>query len=217
MKLDPHIHSFYSGDAKNSPIEILKQAKKTGLDCIAISDHNTIKGSQIAIKEAKNLKNIEAISSIEISSTKGHILGFGVNEHIDKDLSPEETIDKIHEQGALAIIPHPLTRYRHGLFTKIDPKGLKVDAIEVLNARYIFGYSNAKSKKTAIKNSFPMIGSSDSHFLESIGDCYTEIDCESADDVFKAIKNNKTEPKGKRTSNQLIAKEFINKKIKRIY
>ncbi|KZX12634.1 PHP domain-containing protein [Methanobrevibacter filiformis] len=217
MKLDPHIHSKYSGDGKNSPLEILKQAKKIGLDYIAISDHNTIKGSQIAIKEAKKLKDIEVISSIEISSKTGHILGFGVAEDIEKGLPADETIEKIHDLGGIAIIPHPLTRYRHGILIKEKIENLKVDAMEVLNARYILGYSNAKSKKIAIKRNIPMIGSSDSHFIESIGDCYTEIDCDSAEDVIKAIKKGKTIAKGKKTSNRLIAREFVNKKIKRIY
>lgn len=229
MKLDPHIHSSYSSDGKTTPKDILIQAKKIGLDVLAISDHDTIKGSKIAIEEIKNLKdnNILVIPSIEISSNKGHILGFGVDEHIPKDLDPFDTIDQIHDKGGIAIIPHPYSFYRHGLFSKLSggdgrlSSDLDIEAIETKNARYLLGYSNYKSKKIAIKRNLAEIGSSDSHFADSIGNCYTElidIDFEpSIDDVIEAIKSKKTKPHGNRTSNYLIAKEVFNKKILKKY
>ena len=54
MKLDPHIHSTYSGDAVNTPKEIIEKSKSLGLDIIAISDHNTVKGNEEARKLSKN-------------------------------------------------------------------------------------------------------------------------------------------------------------------
>ena len=62
--------------------------------------------------------DILAIPSIEISSSLGHILGFGCEENIPRDLSPQETIDRIHDLGGLAIVPHPYCFYRHGLLHK---------------------------------------------------------------------------------------------------
>jgi predicted metal-dependent phosphoesterase TrpH len=217
MKIDPHIHSSYSKDSQSNPKDILKQAKKVGLDLIGVSDHDTIKGSKIAIELSKSIEGIDVIPSIEISSNKGHILGFGVEKLIPSDLSPEETIDKIHDLGGVAIIPHPYSIYRNGLLTKIDYKSIKFDGIEVLNARFILGFSNMKSKRLSYRNNIPEFGSSDSHFLDSIGDCYTEVDADCIDDVFAAIKKNKTKAFGKRTSNYLIAKEAFNKKIRRKY
>lgn len=55
MKLDPHIHSCYSGDARSSPKSIINQARKIKLDIIAISDHDTIKGSRIASEISKKI------------------------------------------------------------------------------------------------------------------------------------------------------------------
>ncbi|MGL6298527.1 MAG: PHP-associated domain-containing protein [Methanobacteriaceae archaeon] len=224
LKLDSHIHSCYSGDARGTPREILKQASKIGLNAIAIADHNTIMGSKIA-KEDANDFDITVISSIEITTTMGHIIGFGVNEDIKKGLSPYETVDIIHDLGGLAIIPHPFTRYRNGLFTKINPNSIKFDAIEVLNSRYIFGYSNFKAAKLAKKKGVPELGASDSHFIDAIGSAYTEINTEedftgrkvTEDEIIEFIKDNKTRAKGTRTKNHLIAREVINKKIRRIY
>lgn len=150
MKLDPHIHSIYSGDSDSQIKDILKQAQKVGLNAIAISDHNTTKGSKVAIEESKNVENLLVIPSIEISSYSGHILGLGVTEEIPKGRSAIETVERIHDAGGLAIIPHPYSYYRHGLFIKIDDN-LSNDGVETLNARYIIGYSNNHAKELAKK------------------------------------------------------------------
>jgi predicted metal-dependent phosphoesterase TrpH len=217
MKLDPHIHSSYSKDSQSRPKDILKQSRKIGLDLIAISDHDNVKGSKIAIEIAKDIEGLEVIPSIEISSSKGHILGFGVENLIKTQLSPEETIDKIHDAGGFAIIPHPYSVYRNGLLNKVNHKSIKFDGIEVLNARFILGYSNKKSKKLSKKHDIPEFGSSDSHFIGSIGDCYTQLNIDSLDEIYNIFKKNKTKSFGKRTSNYLIAKEVFNKKILKSY
>jgi predicted metal-dependent phosphoesterase TrpH len=129
-------------------------------------------------------------------------------------MSPEETVEKIHELGGLVIIPHPFTIYRNGLFRKMKSDRIKFDGIEVLNGRYLLGYSNYRGKKLKEKRKVAEFGASDSHFLQSIGDCYTEVDCEAKEDLFDGIKKRKTKARGKRTSNYLIAKEVFNKKIK---
>ena len=201
LKFDPHIHSSYSYDCNSKISDILKTARVKKLDVIAISDHNTVEGSKVAIKESKKFDDLLVIPSLEISSSKGHILALGVEELIEKNLSPIDTIEKIHDFGGLAIIPHPFSFYREGVFSRVNPSTLKFDAIETLNSKYFFGYSNYKAKKYALKNNIPQIGSSDSHNLKSIGDCFTKLNCDlSIDSVFKAIKNRKTLPCGKGNS-----------------
>ena len=44
MKYDLHIHSKYSSDGIMDVKDIMKIAIKRGLNGIAITDHNTIKG-----------------------------------------------------------------------------------------------------------------------------------------------------------------------------
>lgn len=216
MIIDPHIHTIYSGDATGAPIDIIKRARIVGLDAIAIADHNTMKGSLIAQKEVKDFKDILIIPAMEITSNKGHIVALGIDDEIKKGLSPEETLELIHEMNGIAIVPHPFVRYRDGLFSKI--KDLKVDAIETMNSRYIFGYSNWKAKKLSIEKNIPEIGASDSHFVGAVGSCVTDVDADfSVDDILKSIKAGKTNAYGDRTPLPLILKEVINKKIKRVY
>lgn len=212
-KMDSHIHSEYSPDSKSKLKDIFKVAKSRNIDIIAISDHNTVDGS----KEARRLTkkdDLLVIPSIEISSIEGHILGFGCEEKIDRDLPAAETIDLIHDQSALAIIPHPYCFYRHGLLCKADYKDLKIDAIETKNARFIVGYCNNKAKNLSKNENLPSLGASDAHYFKFVGDCYSKIDCEkNIDSVLKSIKKGKVEAFGKGTSNIKLSKYLFEYKV----
>ncbi len=213
LKMDSHIHSKYSPDSESKLEDIIEVSKNRNIDIIAISDHNTVDGTSEIIKKTKNT-DILAIPSIEISSSKGHILGFGCEETVPRDLSVEDTIDRIHDLGGLAIIPHPYCFYRHGLLHNKDYKGLKIDAIETKNARFIIGYCNRKAKKLSEKENLPGLGASDAHYYKFVGDCYSLIDCEKdIDSVMKAIKNNRIEAQGMGTSNIRLTKYLIEREI----
>ena len=213
LKMDSHIHSEYSPDSSSKIDYILKCAQKENIDIIAISDHNTCDGTPEVVAKTKNT-DILAIPSIEISSSKGHILGFGCEESVPRDLEPEDTIDRIHDLGGLAIVPHPYCFYRHGLLCKSDYKDLKIDAIETKNARFIVGYCNNKAKKLAKNEHIPTLGASDAHYWKFVGDCFSMIDCEpDIDSVLKAIVKGKVEAHGKGTSNILLSKYLFERNV----
>ena len=213
MKMDLHIHSEYSPDSFAKIDDILKKASGENIEILAISDHNTV-GSIKEVKKKTSGTDILAIPSIEISSASGHILGLGCEEMIPRDLEAQDTIDRIHDRGGLAIIPHPYCFYRHGLLCKCDYKDLKIDAIETKNARFIAGYCNNKAKKLAKKEKIPTLGASDAHYHKFVGDCYTLIDTQKdIDSVFKAIRKGKVEAHGKGTSNILLSKYLFEKNV----
>ena len=215
--MDSHIHSKYSPDSKSKLKDIFKIAKDKNIDIIGISDHNTVEGSKEAQKLTKN-DDLLVIPSIEISALEGHIIGFGCEENIKRDLQAAETIDLIHDQGGLAIIPHPYCFYRHGLLCKADYKELKIDAIETRNARFIIGYCNNKAKKLSKKEKLPALGASDAHYYKFVGDCYSKIDCEKdIDSVLKSIKKAKVEALGKGTSNIRLSKYLFDFRILKKY
>ena len=68
---DLHIHTFYS-DSTSSPEEVLKQARDCNINCIAITEHDTIAG--IAPTQQLSVEyGIEVVTGIEFSlnSTDG--------------------------------------------------------------------------------------------------------------------------------------------------
>ncbi|MEN6330031.1 MAG: PHP domain-containing protein [Methanobacteriaceae archaeon] len=215
MIIDTHIHSTYSGDSSSKVSDIIKYSQKIGLDAVAIADHDTMKGSKEALNRFKGLHDFVIIPAMEITTNKGHIVALGIKEEISPDLDPAETVELIRDQGGIAVAAHPFVRYRKGLFTRIS--SLNIDAMETLNSRYIFGYSNWRARKMAEETNTSQLGASDAHFLGAIGSCVTELEADfDLESILEVILSGKTNVFGDRTPLPLIIKEVINKKIKKV-
>lgn len=161
MILDLHIHSKYSFDSILHPKDILKIAKKKGLNGIAITDHNTLKGSI----EAKNLnqdKDFLVITPAEFATNNGDIIGLFLKREI-KERDTLKVIEAIQRQGGIAVLPHPYKG--HNLTEDILRK---IDVVECFNSRTT-KENNNKAKALAMQYNKPMIAGSDAHFAFEIG------------------------------------------------
>ena len=78
---DFHIHSKCSYDSLMSPEGIVKRAKKVGLTCVAITDHNTIRGG-IEGEKYELTYGVEVIVGAEIKTDCGDIIGLNLNDEI---------------------------------------------------------------------------------------------------------------------------------------
>jgi predicted metal-dependent phosphoesterase TrpH len=149
LSVELHAHSALSHDGRDPVALILEQAKAVGLDAVAITDHDEIDASLEAASLAPEYGLI-GIPAIEISSSAGHVLGLGIKERVAPGLSYGETLDRIHELGGIAIIPHPFQSSRHGAATRISPEELaRADAIEIYNSRLLTGRANRKAEHFA--------------------------------------------------------------------
>lgn len=78
---DLHCHSTYS-DGTFTPLEIIKEAEKTGLCAVALTDHNTF-GGLAEFFDAAEQSSVEAVGGVEITTDfKGeelHIVGLFVD------------------------------------------------------------------------------------------------------------------------------------------
>ena len=81
LKADLHIHSYYSVDGLLSPRKILLLARKKGINVVAITDHNTIKGG-LKAKEFEKSIGIKVIVGAEITTDIGDIIGLYLAEEI---------------------------------------------------------------------------------------------------------------------------------------
>lgn len=191
LKLDLHIHSHYSEDAEGSPKEIIKILKKRKLDGAAITDHNTIKGSLEALK--LRTKDFIVIPGVEVSTKDGHVIALGVKEDFPRDLSLEETIDLIIDEGGIIVVPH-LFRMLSGIkVDKLIEIKNKISVIEVFNSCST-AKSNIKSMEIAKKLNLGGTGGSDSHVANYVGYGYTVFNTTdySIDSLIAEIENKKT-------------------------
>ena len=192
VKADLHVHTIYSHDSLITPKDLVFYAKKRGLTAVAITDHDTIEGALKIAKETDFL----IIPGIEVSSRNGHIVGLNLQEPIQKGLSSDETVDKIHEAGGLAVACHPFALFKGSLGKHTNAK---FDAIETMNAS-AFPFNRCTKKAQEIADSFgiPCVAGTDAHYGPAIGYAYTLIDAEpQVDAISKAITKGLCQPFGK--------------------
>lgn len=203
-KADFHIHSNFS-DGKPSPAEILEYVEnETDLNVIAITDHDTIDGALEARELIKTKKyHFDLIIGEEITSKSGHILGLFLEEKIEPELSVQETLKRIHQQGGIAVPSHPFmhTRFKDEKLAIMDGIGAnelirnrtQIDAIEIVNATPTLSDENLAA---SILNKTVLLrgetGGSDAHIIQAIGRGYTVFEGKSANDLKKALENHQT-------------------------
>lgn len=90
---DLHIHTTYS-DSTLSPRQVVEDAIRAGLDCIAVTDHDVIDGIT-PVREEAHVYGLEVISGIELSSqmngTEVHVLGYCM------DITNSHLLERLHQ------------------------------------------------------------------------------------------------------------------------
>ncbi len=191
VKADLHVHSCYSSDSMITPKELVFFAKKRGLNAVAVTDHNRVEGALKIAKETSFL----IIPGIEVSSADGHIVGLNVREVIPRGLSAEETVQKIHAAGGVAVACHPYALFKGSLGGNVSAT---FDAIETLNARaFPFNRSRRRAEQAAAQFGLSRVAGTDAHYGPQIGAAYTVIDAElTVDAISKAILAGRCKPMG---------------------
>ncbi|MEQ9731508.1 MAG: PHP domain-containing protein [Candidatus Methanoperedens sp.] len=207
-KADTHVHTKYSGFSKYSlaqfpdsisePDMVVKAAIKRDLDVLCITDHNSIAGALKAQKYAEGLQGIVIVIGEEISTAEGEMIGLFLQERIEPGLGAEETAERIHNQGGIAVAPHPFSPHCSCLGRKV--KYLDLDGIEVFNAIHRDPYSNRLALRKSITNGKASMGGSDAHSIEMVGNAYTTFSGCTGDDLRKAILRKNTSYGGETTS-----------------
>ncbi len=180
LRADFHSHSNYSRDSVIGPESFVANCVRKGVTCIAVTDHNEIEGAFVIEKLAaeRAAGKLKVVVGEEVKTAEGEIIGLFLKELVARDMSPEDTIEAIHEQGGLAVIPHPYDIFRRSVLTDeaIERVKTKVDAIEGFNCRNILGKHDQKARATAAEVSKPITLGTDSHSPWELGGALLELD-----------------------------------------
>jgi predicted metal-dependent phosphoesterase TrpH len=171
VTIDPHVHSEGSYDG-HEPVELLlEQASEIGLDGIVVTDHDAIEESRRAAELAPEY-GLVGIPGVEVSTAAGHLLAIGVEERPRPRQPFDATVERVREQGGVAVVPHPFQRTRHGVRKR---NITDCDAIEVFNSWVFTGYRNRRARRFALRHDYPGLAASDAHTAGFIGRAYTEL------------------------------------------
>ena len=173
LRADIHVHTHFSRDAIASPKAIVARCQKVGLNCIAVTDHNTIRGAL----EVQRLAPFTVIVGEEVKTTAGEVMGLFLREEVPRGMSPLETAKAIKSQGGLVVLPHPCDLMRAGIarYGPLDGLMPLVDAVEVFNAHTLRDRFNREARELARTHSLPVCLGSDAHAAVELGHTYMEL------------------------------------------
>jgi predicted metal-dependent phosphoesterase TrpH len=204
-KADMHLHTLYSDGTAEVQAVLDHVEHATDLDLVAIADHERIDGALRAREiHAAGGYSFELVVGEEVTTRRGHVLALFLEERVPALRPVQETLERIHDQGGLAIAAHPLAPLTPSLGQRTllqlhddpDPRH-HLDAIELMNpsaagrARRL-----ARLHLNEHRLHLPGVGNSDAHVLEHIGTAWTWFPGRSAEDYRRAIHDNAVEADG---------------------
>ena len=167
------MHTHFSPDSEVSPERMVAKCTEVGLDCIAVTDHNTIEGA-LAVKR---IAPFIVIIGEEVRSAEGEITGLFLNETVPRGLPAVETAERIKTQGGLVSVPHPFDRFRTGVIASDALQEILpyIDIVEAFNARNNLSADDRKAQEFAREHGLLTSGVSDAHSPIELGRTYVEM------------------------------------------
>jgi predicted metal-dependent phosphoesterase TrpH len=183
--------------------QVLDHAERLGdLDVIAITDHEDaaggLRGRELA---ARRGYRVQVVPGAEVTTMQGHLLGLFIERCPRSFRSIERTLEDIHAEGGLAVVPHPmswLTRslsYRtiDRIVTRAEP-GITFDGIETHNPSPAGRQAAEKTIRLNERWRLPAVGGSDAHHLAHMGSGWTSFPGTTPEDLRLALTEGRVQP-----------------------
>ena len=195
---DLHLHTSF-GDGLPSPRELLDHvATATTLDVIAVTEHDSIDAA-LRVRELHARRGdypFQVVTGIEVTTLAGHLLALFVEEPVPSLRPLSRTIELIHRQGGLCVIPHPLSWLTRSIgarsieaLERRRTEGLWFDGIELVNPSPAGRVTAARARQlNEARYHLPQVGGSDAHHLPVVGRSYTTFPGHTAADLRAAIE-----------------------------
>ena len=194
MKVDLHLHdNKYSTDSHISIEEIVREAKRKGLDGIALTNHE----NPDVVKEIDELVekyDFVIFPGVEYLTKDGDIVAFGIDKLPEEQMSAQEFIQYVDKFGGTCTAAHPYRTNNRGLEDKLyTVKGLT--AIEGYNGS-TSDYHNGLAVKAGKELGIQVVGSSDAHVVEKVGVYATLLPykVKNVKELIETLKTNRCKP-----------------------
>ena len=178
MKIDLHVHTMYSYDSDMDPRHMVRRAQEMGLDAVCVTEHNTYEQSA-PVLEAANEIGFTVLRGVELSTTVGHIIVFGLTWDCWKTrtghsrLSGDAVVELVEAVQGAAVIAHPF-KPGYQFYARELAEHPRICAVETCNGQCL-DRQNREARELARILSLPGTGGSDAHAMHEIGSCYTEF------------------------------------------
>ena len=183
---DFHVHSF-PGDGALLPWDIAREARRRGLDVIALTNHNSMWSWPLAQRFAHD-EGVIVLPGVELTSAGFHMATIDLRAPVAGRQTPAAAVAAVHAQGGVAIAAHP----RSPRPSKWDDAAIDVlDGVEAASSNDMVAENEAFLRRALIRRpTIASIGSSDFHYFAPLGVSRTYVFAaeRSAAGVLDAIR-----------------------------
>ena len=167
MAADFHLHSSMWSDGALTPWGLVLEARRQGLDAIAVTGHNETWDGRVARWFARAAGGPIVLTGQEIHTLGHHVIAVGITRVVPFLDDVPAQIDAIHAQGGIAIAAHPTRAFSPGF----DEAALAhLDGAEICHPLvYVNSRFQREFELFAARAPLAAIGSSDFHGLGAHG------------------------------------------------
>ena len=216
LKADLHLHTAEDplDHVRYTAKELIAKAADEGFDVISITNHHLMTFTQDLFSYAQGM-GILLIPGIEMTIKRRHVLVLNPPPH--KKCSEFSALSELRRPETLIIAPHP---YFPGAYSLNGYLLKHLDLFDALEYCHFYSHMinfNRRAVKVCKSFSFPLVGSSDAHFISQLGATYSLIYAEkNLESVFTAIRQNKVKVISRPLKNLemgSIANRFLRMKV----
>lgn len=219
-RADLHLHTTYS-DGMGTVEAVLEAARRAGLDIIAITDHDTLRGA-LRGRDLGPRYGIGVIPGVEITTAEGHLLAYWVERPIPPGRPLIETLLRVGEQGGLCVAAHPTAQWVHSLGATAVWRALAhpeagrfLVGIEVYNMGLPRLVNNRGARALGNDTGLAQVANTDSHMLWTIGLCATGFPGTTPQALRRALEEHNTQPLISRRPGGFVASWLVQSLVRR--
>lgn len=196
LAADLHVHTFL-GDGVSWPWEVAGEARRRGIDVIAITNHNQVFAARLGRWMAERLGGPMVLVGEEITARSYHLVAIGIEETVSWRQPADEAIADVHRQGGAAVAAHPVARFwdGYGAAARLGLDGSEM-AHPSAQVEDKLGEMRSFHEQVSGGRTRPLarIGSSDHHVLSNLGRWRTFLFVRerTRDGVVDAIRHART-------------------------
>lgn len=192
MKLDPHVHTYFSGqttirplrrimrESYNTPEGVYQRARARGMHLVAITDHDTIEGALTLADRADVIVGCEVTAVFPNDEVRVHLGVLGVTEAQHREIARlrhdiGDLLPYLRSERIFTTLNHVASRI-NGPLTAAHVAVLVpwVDAFEIRNGSRL-PEQNRTASCLAEAHGKVGIGGSDSHTRRGIGRTWVDV------------------------------------------
>jgi predicted metal-dependent phosphoesterase TrpH len=173
LAVDFHTHSSTWSDGALTPWGLVLEARRQGLDAIAITGHNETWDARLGQWFARAAGGPIVLVGEEIVRPSYHMVAAGISRTVSFRQSAASAIDEVHAQGGVTIAAHPGVDFWEGFDTAAMQR---LDGSEICHPSvFVRERTQRDLERFAARAPVAAIGSSDFHGHGPMGICRTYV------------------------------------------